>query len=395
MMHSKRIAVWIATGLLGFATPAAGQIGGEPPADPIEKIRWPSADYPTLQSAVDALAPGGLIKISPGVHVLREPVRIEKRRLTIKGKGAKEGKPNFTQLVGPPPRPVADEENQILLPPEDAQALFHSVASDLTIRRLAMTGFDTALLMEDDAAGSSGNVVVSRCSITETGRGLTSLSTGTLTVSDTTISDTVWNGISVAPRITLDSIGPGFRLITYNDKIVNPQGAGIYLSQGFASVNEVLVENAQAGGIVGYKAKAIITNSFLLSNFQAGILLLDSDDFPFVSNIIQGNAIQGSLPLHGLLGDGITLLNSGSELVRNNVSNNARAGLALLGSLGRVKDNHFVCSGAFDVQTDSLDGEQPIYVNEGGNVCGCGSSLGPCPLSSSAPMPPTMVGGLE
>jgi len=258
-----------------------------------------------------------------------------------------------------------------------------------------LTGFDTAVLMEDDPAGNSGNTQVSRCSITETGRGLTSLSAGTLSVSDTAITDTVWNGISVAPRVGLDAIGPGFRLITYNDEIVNPQGAGIYLSQGFASVNEVLIEHAQAGGIVGYQAKAIITNSFLFSNFEAGILMLDSDDFPFVSNIIQGNAIQGSLPLHGILGDGITLMNSGSELVQNNVSNNARAALALLGSLGRVKDNHFVCSGAFDVQSDGLDGEQSIYDDRGGNVCGCGSSLGPCAPASSAPALPMMVGGLE
>jgi hypothetical protein len=313
--------------------------------------------------------------------------------LTIKGA---KGKKKSTHLIGPPPRPVADEEFNILLAPEDALAAFHSVASNLTLENLMVTGFDTVVLMEDDAAtGRSGNTVVSECSIMETGRGLTSLSTGTLTVRDTDIADTAWNGISVAPRITLDSVGPGFRLITYNTSIVNPLGAGIYLSRGFATVNEVLIQHAQAGGIVGFEAKAVITNCFLFSNFQAGILMLDSDEFPFVTNIIQGNAISGSLPLHGLYGDGITLANSGSELVRNNVSLNARAALSALGSLARVKDNDFVCSGAFDVQGDTFEGQTFTFDDLGGNTCGCSPTFGNCPITTTQVDPPMQVGGLE
>ena len=61
--------------------------------DERQGISWPSRDFPTLQSAVDALSDGGTLRIAAGVFRLEQPLMIEGKRLIIEGAGCHPARP--------------------------------------------------------------------------------------------------------------------------------------------------------------------------------------------------------------------------------------------------------------------------------------------------------------
>jgi len=358
-------------------------------------VKWPSGAGESLQSVVDAIADGGTIKIAAGVHLLEDPVILEGKKVSFEGAGTKSDKPKkFTHLVGPPPHPVADEEGNIILPAEDAVGLLTCLGGEIEVRNLVISGFDVGVLIKDDIVGNPSTGTVENCLVNETGRGVMSLSYGLLTVKDTEIADTNWNAISVAPNFEGAIFAPGIGFSGGSVKLVNPGGAGIYLNHTIATINAAVVLNATAGGIVGFETKAVITNSFLIGNGEAGILLVDANVFPFFLNVIQNNFIANSVPFAGILGDGVSMWNSNGDVIHNNIFNNSRAGVSNFGSVVRLFENKIGCS-TFDVQASESGGVPAVNDDLGGNLCGCGGPLVPCVGVGGPPQAPPMVGGLE
>ena len=84
-MFRRRIFVVIVfISLLCFAGSAFAQI-----RDDLEIIEWPSREYPTIQSAIDALpGDGGVLEIAEGEHLIDEPIYIIGKKIAIKGAGS-------------------------------------------------------------------------------------------------------------------------------------------------------------------------------------------------------------------------------------------------------------------------------------------------------------------
>lgn len=260
---------------------------------------------------------------------------------------------------------------------------------------MKLSGFDAAIVAKDGRAGEAATTTVENCTITETGRGILSLSSGLTTVTNSVIADTSWNGISVAPTNSLLH-GGGMGLIVTASVFTNPWASGIYLSNTYAVINNVHINSAQGGGIAGYRSKAVITNSQLTNNWSSGIAFQESNVLPLFINIIEDNLIVNTFPdYNGNFGDGIVMAGSNGHIVNNNILTVARAGVSNFGSHLRLWDNHIYCAAGFDLQRDSWSGQDGIFEDLGGNTCGCGSTIEQCHGVTSELEPPELVGGLE
>lgn len=351
--------------------------------DPL-KIEWPSGEFRTLQSAIDAAPNGSVLEIKQGVFEISAPLLIEAKELEIAGAGSgRDGESRVTHLVGPAASPVVDGDGNLILRAEAAEGLFHSSGSEVVIRDIKLTGFDAAIVAEDDAEGRSATTSVQDVVITDTGRGILSLGSGNLTVDDTEIQGTLWHGISFAPLPSPDQGLPNLDIA--DSKVLAAACAGIFLSKGTSVVANVTVLGAGCGGIVGFQANGLILDSFLLANQVAGILLQEAPSFLVADNVIADTQPR---PGDGRFGDGMAFfLSSGINVESNLIQNSDRAGLSLFGSAAALADNTITCSG-FELSGEPFSGVPFNFTDLGGNQCGCGSSLGPCVAVSPGLQPP-------
>jgi len=361
----------------------------------LQKIFWngTSREYPTIQSAIDALADGGKLEIAAGVFEIAERVLIRKKVLLQGAGSGRNTRRPVTHLLGPPPRPIVDKDGRLILRWDEVVGLLTSVGGDVTVKSMKISGFDAAIVAKDGRAGEVATTRVEDCTITKTGRGILSLSSGLTTVADCVITDTSWNGISVAPKnFILHGVGLG--LIITASNFANQWGVGIYLSNTYAVINDAHINNAQAGGIAGYRSKALITNSNLFNNKHSGIAFHESNEVPLFYNTIKDNLIVNTHPDHnGNFGDGIVLAVSNGELIDNYISSPARVGVSNFGSHVRLTDMNIFCA-TIHLAGNPMLGQDWSFEDLGGNLCGCGT-LDPCASKSVVLEPPEPIGGLE
>ena len=349
-------------------------------ASPFE-VDVPGLDFPTIQQGIDAVALGGIVRVSSGEF--RENLTIAKP-VQILGSGA-EGAVR-TAIMDTTPTEIVSSDLAL-------GVINYLPGGGGVIKDLALVGADAGIVgMESGAGGGSpGSVEVERVVIEDTGRGILWTSPSGLSVNDTEIRNTLWNGISVAPEYTGELLD--LNLMSNGLQLINPGGAGLYFSHTFGVVDNATIQNATAGGIVGFESKVHISNSLLQLNKEAGILLVNSNVFPFLVNKIENNVIDDTLPLQGLLGDGISLWGSNSDVTDNSIGNSARVGLMNFGSVVRLQGNQITCS-SIDLGGASYETADPQFLDLGGNQCGCGS-LGSCAANTGSPEAPPPKGGLE
>ncbi len=360
-----------------------------------QAIEWPSREFPTLQSAVDATPPGGTLEIRQGVFYLSEPIFVIGRQILIKGAGSgRNREQRVTYLVGPSPRPVVDEQGNLVLRADAVVGLWNFIAANIVIQDMNLTGFDAGIVSKADAEGNSGPTTVKDLVISNTGRGILSLSSSDLIVEDCTITSTLWNAISFGPGfLSNPAVLPNLTANTL--ELIDPGNAGIYFEHTIAYIDDATVLGAQAGGILGLASSSFILNSVLLGNREAGILLVGG--FSEIDN----NIIQGTLAGDGgLLGDGISLWASDANqqpmqafLFDNLIQSSERAGVSVFGAAIDMGNNHIFCAD-FDVIREPYAGFMDVVNDLGGNECGCGA-LEVCAATGSQPTPPEPVGGLE
>ena len=344
-------------------------------------LAWPDRSGRDLQAVLDAAPDGARVELGAGVFAISRPLVVTGKRLTIAGAGSTGRR--ATRLVGPAPQPVLDARGGIALPAVAVQGLWNFVGADVRIAHVALSGFDAGIVSVPDATGLSGPTKVRDVAIDDTGRGILSLSPARLEVRGATISNTRWNGISV---------GAGAHATVQDTKIFDPQGAGIYMEGTTAFVFGVTITNAQTGGILGKMCTSDISDSNLFDNVRSGIELEDG------TASIHHVLISGTKSIAGnLFGDAIFVLSSGlpmsATLTHNTTILSARASVSVWGAEATLEDNSLTCS-AFDIDSEAVSGVSAVLHDEGGNVCGCNTSV-PCESKSSMLAPPPPIAGLE
>ncbi len=358
-------------------------------------VQWPSPQYLTLQSAIDAAPDGATVDIALGVYAIDEPIYVRGKSLVLKGAGSgRTGDEQITQLVGPSPRPVVDEQGNLLLLAAAVKGLFNFVGAGSTVQNMRISGFDAGIVVKDDANGLSSPMVVNDLVIIDTGRGILGLASSDLTVKDTTILRPAWNGISVAPPSPTNANVNAVQLI-------DPQGAGLYYANTTAIVDDVAIVGAAHGGIVGYQSALVVLDSVLHNNWEAGILLFESKAIPFLQN----NTDEGTQVLcppdkpncsgsEGSLGDGISVWLTEANVWGNFINQSARVGVSVFGGTAHFFANGIFCS-HFDLFGAEYNGVPFTLDDQGDNVCGCGGVYEICAAKGEGSQPPPPVGGLE
>jgi hypothetical protein len=368
------------------------------------KIEWPGGDFRELQSAIDAAPDGAIIQIKEGVYEFNEPLYVRGKRLTLTGAGSgleMKNRARLTQLVGPRPNPVVDERGDIVLLAEAVEGLFNLVDADVVIQDMQLTGFDAGIVAKADERGNSGPTVVNNVLITDTGRGILSLSSSDLTVKESTIMNTRWNGISAGPSSFDPKLLPKIHIEQFT--LVDPEGAGIYIQYAVnAGIYKAFVYGAKHGGIVAVKSNYSIHNSTLISNVVAGILIQGEHPAIKGSTLLEGNSILYTQPLGDQFGDGVVaMLYPGQQhlavvLTDNYITSNKRAGVSSFGADLTLSGNKLLCN-LFDMDGELFD-DQPslhyVFHDNGQNSCGCPGAGGPCKAQSSLQEPPPPPYGL-
>lgn len=333
-------------------------------------VRWPSEASRTLQSAVDDAPDGSIIEIAPGLHSIETAIAINGKTLTFRGSG------DPTELSGPDPQPVVDDRGEVTLRGDAVTGMFNVTNANVTVENLQLTGFDAAILIKDLDRGRPSTLGVDHVRIARTGRGILAYTHGRMAINNTSIEAARWNGISiVAPigraHVNLSAV-----------EVHDVGGAGIYFANTLAVMGKVHVSFCfGAGGIVGVNSSAWILDSTLQLNSTAGIFLTGCH------SVLTNNDIGESIPVKGLLGDGIDFMNSDGKLTGNSIHDNGRAALGIFGGFALLKDNTMTCN-SFDIEVESSNIPGDVG-DAGGNECGCGQPANCERLSMglSAPSP--------
>jgi hypothetical protein len=368
------------------------------PPEPPSQVVFPSSEAPTLQAAIDLVANGGTVRIKGGAFEITEPIYVVGRKVTIKGTGrGSNSRIKATRLVGPPPSPVVvernAERNTVIPLAEDLVGLFNIVAADVVIENMKLTGFDATIVCRDNERNEFGSTTVRNVDIADTGRGILSFSSGLLTVDGCSFASCSWNGISVVQN---NPLFKALGLETYESSFINPQGAGIYLSNAFGIVHNANISGAWTGGIVAYQSRLVITSCQITNNLHSGITMYESNLFPIPStNIIQNNLIANTYPdFNGNFGDGICLVLSDCSVINNAIAYSSRTGISNFGSHVPIANTYLTCQ-PFDLQGETFQGTNFDFDDLGGNFCQCGGPPEGCQVTSSTLQAPEMLGGLE
>ncbi len=406
--RSKRLAITSALMTVLSAAAIARQRDGRTGV-----IEWPNREFPTIQSAIDALPDGGTLRFTQAVVHVDEPLFVRGKRIVIEGNGCDELSPRpktGTHLVGPRAERLAEFDSvRALINFERGDA--GAPASGGTIRHLKLSGFDAGIRATDDASRPVGAVVVEKVCITNTGRGIAWPAAASLSLKNVLIRDVAWNGASITPAATLAGAFVHFGGVT----IINAPGACVYYQNVQAVVVGSLFNFCGASGtIVSLNANVFIADTNILGSQGPGIAISGGSAFiteTFLNQstgfgILLHNVVHGDVedvhikntnaftagPQAGLYGDGVTVVGgtaAGMVWVTDSLVENAdHSGVANYGAFVSVGDLKIQCT-LFDLEGEALNGTTFNYTDLGGLKCGCSTAVGPCEAvsDSSAQVP--------
>jgi len=371
------------------------------------RVEWPSSDGKSLQAAIDDAPDGATLELHAGVFAIERPLTVRKR-LTIRGAGTdRRDARHRTVMNGGPPQPVVDDRGAMILPADAVEGMWNFLGADVTIEQLELTGFDAGIVAKPDATGRSGATTVRDVEISNTGRGILSLSAGDVKVSHSSVTNARWNGISVAPP--LRSAPPHFDSDQF--KAIDPQNAGIYYSHVISAHYAAYVSGAKGSGLIGVDSWSTIDKSDFLDNDEAGIYIAGgvvqiNDNYIAKTHFVLASQQK-------IFGNGLFLERTPENPLTATVSatvveeSDATSLVEFGASSVTLANDSFNCGWALyniadpteDFDTEPLFGtDQNGLHDAGGNVCGCTLLLEPphpCEARSSQLGPPPPVAGLE
>jgi len=269
-----------------------------------EELVFPHEEYPTLQHAVDAVVPGGVLIISSGEHAGTATVDKE---LQIRG-----------------------EEDAQLKADEDGPPVFTIIGeADVRLTGLVLTGHSEGI-----AAGADARVEVTDCEVRGGSTGFLLWNNAELTVrdshlegmseagiqgsSETSITaehvsfvDIGSRGIRVGDAATLDVTGCSF---------VNTGTALTVGGRSSASISDTRASDGISGVVVEGGAQATVERSEFSGHRADGVLVRQ-----VARAVVRGCEIKGNG------GDGLQLRNAAqAEIEHNRIMGNGRYGVALI-----------------------------------------------------------------
>jgi hypothetical protein len=375
-------ALLLVVALLGFTLirGAEAQEHTEPPV----VVRWPSADYPTLQRAIDAAPDGGKVKIQAGSFALTEPLYVEGKALILEGAGSGRGAADpseVTRLVGPPPSEVVDREGNVILRAESVIGLLNVTGADVTVKSLQFSGFDAAVVTRDGPRGAGSPLKLKDFVIENTGRGIVALSSANVHLKGGSISSTKWNGVVVSPPAG----GHQFELLANDTEVGDAGSWGYFFVNALATLkNNVVAANA-AGGVYGEHCAMSVKDSLITDNNRFGIRTFDC----LLS--VNGGVVNLTHEVDGSWGVAFRVDESTVKIKNVLIKDNDLAGvLGVDASDISLKNVAFSCCSFYLLQS-APSGVAPDWHDQGGVTCECGvpqsCTLVGQPLPAEAPTP--------
>ncbi len=315
----------------------------------------PACDYAVIQEAVDAAAPGDVVKVATGVYTdvnayggLAQVVYLSKT-VTIRG--------GYTVDFVDPPDPEANPTTLDAL--GTGRVLYITGAISPTVKGLRMTGGDATALngngggvfVVNATATLSHNLVFSNTASRGGGFYLNrgpSILDGNVIVSNTTTSS-YWGGCVHLQRSNA---------LLRNNTISSNNGRGLYLSYSAAAIIGNTISANQGGGLSGSVSPAILIGNTISLNTASnggGMNLVGS-----ASARLQGNLIISNTATQR--GGGLYIGYISNDLLLNNLVAGNQAGVQ--------GDGLYVSSGASPrlvyttIARNGGEGGQGVYVDD-------------------------------
>ena len=367
----RRLHAGTAAGIMAAIVLALGatpsSLGARPTRD--VTLRVPSAAYPTVQSAVDAAPDGATILIAPGDY--REHLFISGKQLRIIGSDDEAG----TALVDARPARVG--------PVEDAIGLInYGNGAGGVLQNLRIDGGDAGIVRRGE--DRDARLQIRGVAVSGSGRGVVWNSAGTLTIKDSTVSQTVGNGIVVLN---------GGNLVGWAVQVVDAGKVGIHIANSFAELHDELVGFSDSAGIFTYKSGVAISGGSVFNNNIAGIWAVDSSVVVDATSFFANQTFPSPADPDGHFGDGLVFLLGNAWLTNIVSSSNDRAGVSFFGGYVKITDSHLQ-DNAFDLNGEELDAhalgpnfpaqDTPFEFESGGGL----TCAGGCVVQSSGLSPP-------
>jgi hypothetical protein len=416
-------AVLLAVGVTGS--------GGGRPEEGRDSLEWPDErrEFPTLQSAIDALGEGGTLRIRQGRFDITEPLVIRKR-ITIEGSGCGEDLPRGKSAPDRVTHLAASRPERVVPFGDVAGLLTYVGAGGGVVRRLKLSGFDAGvrIMAADDAQPARSLLTIEDTCVAETGRGIAvSSPSAKIVAQNVLIRDVLWNGITVSPSALQAGLGAIF--ISFGITVVNTgQACVVVKNAAFTAFQSHFDACGHNGGLPGLGGGLLASNagvnfiesttnvtngpglaanggttliqhdSVMRSALGAGILLFE----PLYAQIKEAHILlTAPFPpghaLAGTFGDGVVVAGQGTVWVGDTrIHSNSRAGLSNFGSFVDIGSSRLTCN-AFDLEGEPYPTptENFLFNDRGGNKCGCPLADGDCEAVSANFAPPAPIGVIE
>lgn len=385
-------------------------------------IVWPSREFRSLQSALDALPDGGVLRIAPGAYQINEALFIRNKQVTIEGAGCDQAP--RTGPCGQIERDTSDSGTdtqrgaavtELIGPRRDrfvearaSVGLFNFEDAGGAIRGLKLSGFDAGIVTRATARGQAAParaLTVQNTCIRDAVRGVALLAPSAFRIVKSRISNVMWNGISAISgplsQVSGEDIvieeaanacvvlkGGSHAFFNFSFSLCG-KGGGITVTDGGALtlINPIVASNDGPGISVLNNSSATIQRivepgGIIAANRFAGIYV-DKSTAQVLNVWIIGTLMRAD----GSWGDGVIAVRSSVVLNGNLIEFSDRAGASNFGGFMSLAFNGFRCN-AFDLQGENFDGQNFVFQDGGGTLCGCPLVTDPCIAQSVGLQPP-------
>jgi parallel beta-helix repeat protein len=313
--------------------------------------------FTTIQAAVDAAAPGDLIRVNPGVYTEQVTVPADKDDLTI------ESKQNHKAIIEAPDTLTGTNAVVRVAGAEDVTLSGFTITGPLadwgvhvdeggsaTIRDNLIEDIGTGLA--DDAQTGAGVLIGGRFADGET--------PATATVDDNVIRDYQKAGIVVVndgtEAVVTDNevTGSGPNEFVAQNGIQVAFGASAVVADNEVSDNVFTGPDFEAAGIYVFDAGPVVVADNKLSDNQDGILLELASDVVVVGNRVDDSVLDGI----------VVNLSSGVVVLDNRVDDSGRDGIVVEDSTGVVVAlNRVTDSGRYGIYVTGSSTDNLILMN--------------------------------
>ncbi len=342
-------------------------------------------DKPTIQQAIDASEDGDSIFVLPGVY--REMPTIVGKRLRLSGGGR-------AALVGEPPRAVDPADRAV-------GCVTYLEGGGGVLEGFQLRGCPNGIVGQPPSDRPGGEVpvpesrahalTIRHMQLSHSGRGILWRAPADLVVEDTRISNMMHHGLVFKPLAAAS-----VKIVNVLAALVGGWGHLIFDTPSVGCQNQLVNPGsfaAQQGGIGVFRSGVCIYGGVLFANHHVGIYFQQS-----------GAIVDGTQILETAAPDGVGILAFGSvlhQIVNAELDQNFDTGIKLVGSTALLGWDTLNCHGihlaGLTLPAGHLGPNQPpapvppfvepLFGNDGGNWCGCGSEEQGCNMVGETTVP--------